>query len=89
MILTYGGEILASGDWELIDGHHLQRSFSFPDFVSALAFVNRAGEICEQMDHHADFELSWGKVVVKTWTHSEGKVTELDHELAAAIDSLE
>jgi len=80
---------LASEDWILIDEHHLQRSFSFPDFLSALEFVNRAGEICEQMNHHADFELSWGKVVVKTWTHSAGKVTELDHELAAAIDSLE
>ncbi|MCS5536925.1 MAG: 4a-hydroxytetrahydrobiopterin dehydratase [Candidatus Poseidoniaceae archaeon] len=88
MTPTCGGEILASEEWELVDNHHLRRSFLFPDFLTALDFVNQVGAICEQMDHHADLELSWGKVVVKTWTHSVGKVTELDHELAAAIDSL-
>ena len=87
-IRTFGGENMASEKWELVDGRHLQRSFTFPDFISALEFVNRAGAICEQMNHHADFELSWGKVVVKTWTHSAGEVTELDHELADAIDSM-
>tara|TARA_B100000029_G_C17292453_1_gene857494 strand:+ start:264 stop:521 length:258 start_codon:yes stop_codon:yes gene_type:complete len=80
---------LSEEDWAMVDNHHLQRTFEFADFVSALDFVNRAGAICEEMNHHADFELSWGKVVVKTWTHSEGKVTQLDHDLAEALNQLE
>jgi len=31
--------------WRVVEGHHLERTFSFPDFASALAFVNRVGEI--------------------------------------------
>ena len=44
-------------DWNLIADHHIERIFTFNDFQSALEFVNKAGEICEQEDHHADFEL--------------------------------
>jgi len=31
--------------WQVVDGHHLLKTFTFPDFKTALAFVNRAGEI--------------------------------------------
>ena len=41
-------ELLAeTPQWKVEDGHHLQREFSFPDFVQALAFVNRVGELAE------------------------------------------
>ena len=50
-------------DWEVVENHHLTRTWSFPDFVSALEFTNQLGEICEQQNHHADFELGWGRIV--------------------------
>ena len=37
-------------DWQVINDHHLKRSFSFPDFVSALAFVNKVGEVERRKD---------------------------------------
>ena len=46
-------------NWEVVEGHHLQKEWSFPDFSSALEFVNLAGGICEDEGHHADFELGW------------------------------
>ena len=34
-------------DWRVVDGHHLTKTFLFPDFKTALAFVNRAGAVAE------------------------------------------
>ena len=75
-------------DWEVVDEHHLQRQFKFPDFASALAFVNRVGELAEQQGHHPDVELSWGKAVVKLHTHKIGGLSENDFIMAARIDQL-
>lgn len=75
-------------DWEVVDEHHLKRTFKFPDFVSALAFVNRVGEVAEKEGHHPDILLGWGKAEVTTWTHSINGLTESDFILAAKIDKL-
>jgi 4a-hydroxytetrahydrobiopterin dehydratase len=74
--------------WQIVGEHHLTRSFTFPDFKQALAFVNRVGEIAEQQGHHPDLLLSWGRVKVKIWTHKISGLTESDFILAAKIDRL-
>lgn len=75
-------------DWQLVDEHHLARTFRFPDFATALAFVNRVGEAAERLGHHPDIRLTWGRVDVETWTHDAGGITEYDFTLAAAIDRI-
>jgi 4a-hydroxytetrahydrobiopterin dehydratase len=75
-------------DWGVIQEHHLRRVFTFPDFVSALAFVNKVGEIAEQEGHHPDISLTWGKVEITIWTHKIEGLTESDFILAAKIDRL-
>ncbi len=75
-------------DWNVIEEHHLQRSWNFDDFAAALEFLNRAGEICEEEFHHADFELGWGRVKVMIWTHKIDGLTESDFILASKIDQL-
>ncbi len=74
--------------WEVVDGHHLRRSFEFPDFRTALDFVNRAGAIAEEEGHHPDICLSWGKAEFQIWTHKIDGLTESDFILAAKIDEL-
>jgi 4a-hydroxytetrahydrobiopterin dehydratase len=74
--------------WEVVKGHHLARSFKFPDFRQALAFTNKIGELAEEQGHHPDILLSWGKVDVTTWTHKIDGLTESDFILAAKIDKL-
>ncbi|MEO8592967.1 MAG: 4a-hydroxytetrahydrobiopterin dehydratase [Candidatus Solibacter sp.] len=74
--------------WQAAAGHHLQKTFTFPDFAKALDFVNRAGAIAEAEGHHPDLLLSWGKVEVKIWTHKINGLTESDFILAAKIDEL-
>lgn len=73
-------------DWAVVDGHHLEKEWRFADFAAALAFVNRAGAICEREGHHADFELAWGRVRLRIWTHAVDGLTEADFVLAAKID---
>jgi len=73
-------------EWQVVDEHHLMRSFKFPDFKTALDFVNRVGAIAEQEGHHPDLYLAWGKVDVKIWTHKIDGLTDSDFVLAAKID---
>jgi 4a-hydroxytetrahydrobiopterin dehydratase len=72
--------------WSVVNNHHIERQFSFPDFKTALAFVNRVGAIAEEQGHHPDIELAWGKVGVRIWTHKIDGLTESDFILAAKID---
>jgi len=74
--------------WEVVNGHHLKKSYAFPDFLKALEFVNRAGAIAEQEGHHPDLHLSWGNVGVEIWTHKIDGLTESDFILAAKIDAV-
>lgn len=74
--------------WKVVDAHHLTREFKFPDFLQALAFVNKVGELSEGQGHHPDILLAWGKAEVTTWTHSINGLTESDFILAAKIDKL-
>ena len=73
-------------DWKVIAEHHITKTFIFPDFKTALGFVNRAGAVAEAEGHHPDLLLTWGRVDVKTYTHKIDGLTESDFILAAKID---
>jgi 4a-hydroxytetrahydrobiopterin dehydratase len=87
-----GGEIdrlkVQLDGWDVVDGHHLRKQLSFPDFAQALAFVNRVGALAEEEGHHPDLRLSWGAVEIELWTHKIDGLTESDFILAAKIDRL-
>ncbi len=74
--------------WQVMDEHHITKSYKFPDFVSALAFVNKVGALAEEQGHHPDILLTWGRADVTTWTHKIDGLTESDFILAAKIDTL-
>lgn len=75
-------------NWQVIDAHHITRTFTFPDFQKALDFVNRVGAVAEQQGHHPDISLTWGKVGITLWTHSVNGLTESDFIMAAKIDQI-
>jgi len=74
--------------WEAVGEHHVTRTYAFKDFVSALDFVNKIGNIAEQQGHHPDIFLAWGKVRVEIWTHKIDGLTESDFILAAKCDAV-
>lgn len=75
-------------DWDIIDEHHLEKEFAFPDFVTTLAFVNRVGNLAEEQNHHPDLMLSWGRAMVRIWTHKIDGLTESDFVFAAKAETL-
>ena len=84
-------ELLAElgGGWQVMDDHHLEKEYRFPNFVEALAFTNRVGEMAEAQSHHPDIFLAWGRVKVTIWTHKIDGLTESDFVFAAKCDRLE
>jgi 4a-hydroxytetrahydrobiopterin dehydratase len=92
-IPPYGPEQIASllaelDGWKVVANHHLTRRFEFPDFMTALAFTNRVGQLAEEQGHHPDLLLGWGKVEVTLWTHTIDGLSQSDFVLAAKIDRL-
>ena len=74
--------------WNVVNEHHLSKTWRFPDFATALAFVNRVGALAERIGHHPDLHLAWGKVAMEIWTHKIDGLTESDFIFAAKTDQL-
>ena len=75
-------------NWQVIDDHHLEKTFVFPDFKSALSLVNKVGELAEQENHHPNICFTWGKVDITIWTHKINGLHENDFIMASKIDEL-
>jgi 4a-hydroxytetrahydrobiopterin dehydratase len=73
--------------WER-EGDEIVRTEVRSDFADALAWVNRVGALAEERNHHPDISISWNKVTLRLSTHSAGGLTQLDLDLAGAIDRL-
>jgi 4a-hydroxytetrahydrobiopterin dehydratase len=70
--------------WSLTEGA-LVRDFQFPDFLQAMAFVNRVAVAAEQAGHHPDIDIRYNKVRLALVTHSAGGITDKDVALAGQI----
>lgn len=83
--------LAALPDWQLTDdGKTIRRKYKFKDFVSALAFLNKVGEVAEREQHHPDLHLTGYKhAAVELTTHAIGGLSENDFVLAAKIDQLQ
>ncbi len=74
--------------WQVVDEHHLSRTFKFKDFAGALQFVNQVGRIAEQEGHHPNICFTWGRVTIEIHTHKVDGLTDSDFILAAKIDTI-
>lgn len=77
--------------WKVIevDGiKRLERSFKFDNFVKALDFTNKVGEIAEEEGHHPAILTEWGEVAVNWWTHKIRGLHRNDFVMAAKTDQL-
>ena len=84
---TQAGPLLAQLDgWQMEEEHHLLKTYTLPDFATALDLVNRFGAIAEKAGHHPDLLLAWGRVEARIWTHKIDGLSESDFILAAKFD---
>jgi 4a-hydroxytetrahydrobiopterin dehydratase len=75
-------------EWQVVNEHHLHKTYQFKDFAKTLDFVNRVGQLAEQQGHHPDICFGWGKADIMIWTHKIDGLTESDFVLAAKIDKV-
>ena len=75
-------------EWAIVGGTQLEISREFPDFVQALTYVNTVAKLAEEMNHHPDIQLSYGKVSLIITTHSDGGLTKKDFDLAKAVEEI-
>ena len=79
-------------DWTVIneDGvEKLRRSFKFSNFVEALAFTNKVGDLAEEYGHHPDILTEWGKTTVTWWSHKIKGLHQLDFALSKKTQELQ
>jgi 4a-hydroxytetrahydrobiopterin dehydratase len=70
-------------------GRRLSKSFTFPDFVTAIAFIDKMAAIAEREQHHPDFCLHGYKHIdITLSTHAIDGLSENDFILAAKIDKI-
>lgn len=69
-------------------GQTLQRTLMFRDFVEAFGFMSRVALLAEQRNHHPDWCNVYNRVSITLTTHDLGGLSDLDVDLARAIDAL-
>jgi 4a-hydroxytetrahydrobiopterin dehydratase len=74
-------------DWRM-DEVSLHAQWKFKDFAQAMAFMNAVAEVAERMNHHPEWTNVYNRVSVRLTTHDAGGLTQLDFELAQAMDAL-
>lgn len=78
---------IISPEWKIEDTKAMKRMYKLPDFKKSLNFVNAIGNIAEELNHHPDIFLAWGKVEVTCSTHTVGGLSKNDFDLAEKIDA--
>jgi len=76
-----------NGTWSLRSGK-LYREFQFSDFVQAFGFMSQAALVAERMNHHPEWFNVYRTVRVELATHDAKGITDLDFELAAAMNKI-
>ena len=75
--------------WKLdAKGKEISRTFTFKNFVKAMAFVSAVAKIAEKENHHPDIHIFYNKVTLDLSTHAIKGLSENDFILAAKVDGI-
>jgi 4a-hydroxytetrahydrobiopterin dehydratase len=77
-----------SGWTETKDRDAIAKKFVFADFNEAFGFMARVALVAEKMGHHPEWFNVYKTVEVTLSTHDVSGVTELDVELAMAMNTI-
>ena len=83
--------LLKIPDWSVVDNDgvlQLERTYSFKNFVDAMAFSVAVGDLSEKEGHHPAILLEWGRVRVNWWTHKIKGLHKNDVIMAAKTDQV-
>lgn len=79
--------LLKLKDWKYENGK-LKKEYVFANFPTAVLFVNKLVDPCEELDHHPEITIRYNRVLLNLVDHSQGVVSDKDLKLAEAINAL-
>ena len=73
--------------WKTEDDR-LKRDFVFSNFVEAFGFMTQVALLAESKNHHPNWSNVFNRVSIELTTHDLNGLSDLDAQLATAIDGL-
>jgi 4a-hydroxytetrahydrobiopterin dehydratase len=70
------------------EGDAIVATVEAPDFPAAIRIVDTVADEAEQMNHHPDIDIRWRNVKMALTNHDAGGLTQMDLDLAAAIEQV-
>lgn len=81
-------DYLLNMEWKEVN-NALVREYEFENQTEAATFALKVAKRSDELNHHADIELyQWRKLRLTISTHSEGRITEKDHDWVREINQL-
>lgn len=75
--------------WSVVDGRDaIEKTFEFPDFKAAWAFMSAVADKADAMDHHPEWFNVYNRVEITLTTHDAGGLSLRDVKMARKIDAL-
>lgn len=76
--------------WRLsADGKSIVADLKMRDFMTAIRLIEQIACLAVEADHHPDVHLTgYRNLRLELTTHSEGRLTQKDFELASKINAL-
>ena len=74
-------------DWKYESGK-IRREFMFPNFPTAVLFVNKLVDACEEIDHHPEITIRYNRVMLTLVDHAQGAVSDKDLKLVQLINDI-
>ena len=68
--------------------NHLVGAFTTTDFRSAVQLLDAVAVVADELNHHPDVRLGWGRVEFALTSHDAGGVTQRDVALALRIRAI-
>ncbi|WP_139417435.1 4a-hydroxytetrahydrobiopterin dehydratase [Agromyces laixinhei] len=66
----------------------LEGAYRTADFASAVQVLDAVAVVADELDHHPDVRLGWGRVEFELSSHDVGGVTSRDVDLARRITEI-
>lgn len=80
---------LGESGWAAVPGRDaIRKIWKFRSFSEAWGFMSRAALMADKLNHHPDWTNRYNVVDVTLTTHSAKGLTQLDLDLAKAMDKL-
>lgn len=72
----------------VLGGKKIRRRYKFAEFKDGIAFVNKAADVADKMNHHPFISIDYKFVTLELTSWHAGGLTEVDFEEARNFDAI-